>query len=303
MKATRDHIYNSANPQSGLCSDYSNFDGTPHHAYGDNSIKYAFDAIRCPMNYGMDSYLFGVDMERQTKIAKVITDFFEKDGYTHGHFNWDGTNGYGDFTIGQAGANAVATYALLKEDSYKDLVKKVLQKAWDSKPIVGSQRYYDGLVHFLAMLHLTGNFKIWKPKPTVESEEKTIDETEINGVTYNAGDKVDYFEGCKLYKATVVKKSAPGPDSTVTPQDSVTTPDSTIAIGASVALNNNVRVWSNGISLFVENAPANTKIVVADLNGRVLKSARVTSANQEIRLNNKGPMLVMVGKKSYTVIK
>lgn len=290
MKATRDHIYNSANPQSGLCSDYSNFDGTPHQAYGDNSIKYAFDAIRCPMNYGMDSYLFGVDMERQTKIAKVITDFFEKDGYTHGHFNWDGTNGYGDFTIGQAGANAVATYALLKEDSYKDLVKKVLQKAWDSKPIVGSQRYYDGLVHFLAMLHLTGNFKIWKPKPTVESEEKTINETEINGVTYNDGDKVDYFEGCKLYKATVVKKSAPGPDST-------------IAIKASLALKNNVRVWLNGNSLFVVNAPANSKIVVADLNGRVLKSARVTSANQEIRLNYKGPMLVMVGKKSYTVIK
>ena len=93
------------------------------------------------MNYGMDSYLFGVDMERQTKIAKVITDFFEKDGYRHGHFNWDGTNGYGDFTIGQAGANAVATYALLEEDGYKDLVKKVLQKAWDSKPIVGSQLY------------------------------------------------------------------------------------------------------------------------------------------------------------------
>ena len=101
---------------------------------------------------------------------------------------------------------------------------------------------------------------------------------------------MDYFEGCKLYKATVVKKSAPGPDST-------------IAIKASLALKNNVRVWSNGNSLFVENAPANSKIVVADLNGRVLKSARVTSANQEIRLNYKGPMLVMVGKKSYTVIK
>ena len=182
------------------------------------------------------------------------------------------------------------------EDSYKDLVKKVLQKAWDSKPIVGSQRYYDGLVHFLAMLHLTGNFKIWKPKPTVESEEKTINETEINGVTYNDGDKVDYFEGCKLYKATIAKKAAPEPDS-------VTTPDSTDAVHASFAMHGAVRVWSNGNSLFVENAPANTKIIVADLNGRVLKLSRATSASQEIRLNNKGPMLVMVGKKSYTVIK
>ena len=43
-KATRDHIYNSANPKSGLCSDYSNFDGTPHHAFSDNSTKYAWTA-------------------------------------------------------------------------------------------------------------------------------------------------------------------------------------------------------------------------------------------------------------------
>ena len=53
---------------------------------------------------------------------------FVSDGfYTTDDFNWDGSSGYGNFTIGQAGANAVATYALLKEDSYKDLVKKVLQ--------------------------------------------------------------------------------------------------------------------------------------------------------------------------------
>ena len=217
-KATRDHIYNSANPQSGLCSDYSNFDGTPHHAFSDNSTKYAFDAIRCPMNYGMDYYLFGADAERQTKIAKVITDFFERDGYKHGHFNWDGTSGYGDFTIGQAGANAVATYALLDVPEYKDLVKKVLQKAWDSKPIVGSQRYYDGLVHFLAMLHLTGNFKIWKPKPK-EVKEKTMEATTIGDTEFKEGDKIDWFEDCQLYKVTFTAAAAPTP----TPGDSTTT--------------------------------------------------------------------------------
>ena len=230
-KATRDHIYNSANPQSGLCSDYSNFDGTPHHAFSDNSTKYAFDAIRCPMNYGMDYYLFGVDAERQTKIAKVITDFFERDGYKHGHFNWDGTSGYGDFTIGQAGANAVATYALLDVPEYKDLVKKVLQKAWDAKPIVGSQRYYDGLVHYLAMLHLTGNFKIWKPKPK-EVKEKTMEATKIGDTEFKEGDKIDWFEDCQLYTVTFTAPKAatptPGDSTTTTPtpgdSSSVTTP-------------------------------------------------------------------------------
>lgn len=280
-KATRDHIYNSANPQSGLCSDYSNFDGTPHYAFSDNSTKYAFDAIRCPMNYGMDSYLFGVDMERQTKIAKVITDFFEKDGYRHGHFNWDGTNGYGDFTIGQAGANAVATYALLEEEGYKDLVKKVLQKAWDSKPIVGSQRYYDGLVHYLAMLHLTGNFKIWKEKP--EMEQKTVDSNAYNGVTYDSATTIHSFESCKLYE---VKISGKKPEKLVAPA----------ALGS-------VKVRASGSSLFIENAKVGTKFSVADLNGRVLKASKITSANQEIRIGSRGVLLVNVGGKVYKVAK
>jgi oligosaccharide reducing-end xylanase len=284
-KATRDHIYNSANPQSGLCSDYSNFDGTPHYAFSDNSTKYAFDAIRCPMNYGMDSYLFGVDMERQTKIAKVITDFFEKDGYRHGHFNWDGTNGYGDFTIGQAGANAVATYALLEEDGYKDLVKKVLQKAWDSKPIVGSQRYYDGLVHYLAMLHLTGNFKIWKKKP--EIEKKTA-EGEYNGVSYENDTTFHAFESCKLYEVAVTaKKAAPGPD----------------AISNALNFNTDIKIRAHANSIFIENAPAGSRFTVSDLNGRVLVKSKTQSAMHEEGVENREALLVIVGNRAYKVVK
>jgi len=298
-KATRDHIYNSANPQSGLCSDYSNFDGTPHHAFSDNSTKYAFDAIRCPMNYGMDYYLFGADAERQTKIAKVITDFFERDGYKHGHFNWDGTSGYGDFTIGQAGANAVATYALLDEPEYKDLVKKVLQLAWDSKPIVGSQRYYDGLVHYLAMLHLTGHFKIWKPKPQVE--KKTVDSNEYNGVTYDSPTTIHAFESCKLYEVSITaKKPDVGPDTTATNPDTVITdPD---GIAPTLALSG-VKVLSHNGSIFIENAPVGSKFSVTDLNGRVLKVSKTTSTMHEVRINSRGVLLVKVGNKAYKVAK
>ena len=294
--ATRDHIYKSANSQSGLCSDYSNFDGTPHYAFSDNSTKYAFDAIRCPMNYGMDYYLFGADAERQTKIAKVLTDFFEKDGYKHGHFNWDGTSGYGNFTIGQAGANAVATYALLKEDSYKDLVKKVLQKAWDSKPIVGSQRYYDGLVHYLAMLHLTGHFKIWKAKPQVE--KKTVNANEYNGTKYEKDTTFHAFESCKLYEVTV--KPEPQKDTTV--KDTSVT-DTSSAIHSTMRISSLVKVKATNHSIVIENAPAGARFAVTDLNGRVLATSKINSATQEIRIDNKGVMLVVVGDRAYKVMK
>ena len=31
--------------------------------------------------------------------------------------------------------------------------------------MTGQYRYYDGIVHYLSMLHLCGSFKIWKPEP------------------------------------------------------------------------------------------------------------------------------------------
>ena len=194
--------------------------------------------------------------------------------------------------------------ALINDPKYDAAVKKNLELTWDTKFMTSQYRYYDGLVHYLAKLHLSGTFKIWKPKPTVESEEKTITETEINGVTYNDGDKVDYFEGCKLYKATIAKKSAPDPDSTVTnPDSTVTNPDSTIAIRTTVALNNNVRVWSTNSAIVIENAPAGTKYTVTDLNGRVLTASKTATSTQEVRLAKTGPMLVIVGNKAYKVVK
>jgi oligosaccharide reducing-end xylanase len=234
-------------------------------------------------------------MERQTKIAKVITDFFEKDGYRHGHFNWDGTSGYGDFTIGQAGANAVATYALLEENDYTDLVKKVLQKAWDSKPIVGSQRYYDGLVHFLAMLHLTGNFKIWKVKP--EIEKKTAN-GEYNGVKYDKDTTFHAFESCKLYEVTV--KPEPKQDTTV---KDTTVKDTSDAIRTLTRLSSLVKVRATSNSIVIENAPVGSRFAITDLNGRVLAKSMTNSQSQEIRIRNKGVMLVVVGDRAYKVVK
>ena len=200
-QATRDHLYKSSNTKSGLFSDYNNFDGTPHGVeYNRNAERYMYDAMRCAMNFGMDYYLFGADSARQVEMAKRIIDFFEKDGYRHGRFNWDGTNPSESYTLGETGANAVAALALKDMDGYEDIIKSNLKKAWDANLMTGQYRYYDGLVHYLAMLHLSGNFRIWKPAPEVK--QKTIDGTEYNGQTFAAGDTIDVFESCQLYKAT-----------------------------------------------------------------------------------------------------
>jgi endo-1,4-beta-D-glucanase Y len=172
--ATRDHLYKSSNTKSGLFSDYNNFDGTPHPVdFNHNSTKYMYDAMRCAMNFGMDYYLFGADAARQTEMAKRIIDFFEADGYTHARFDWDGKNPSENYTTGEKGCNAVACYALMGLPEYEEAIKKNLKMAWDEKLMTGQYRYYDGLVHYLSMLHLCGAFKIWKGQlapPTAKTE-------------------------------------------------------------------------------------------------------------------------------------
>ena len=302
-KATRDHLYKSSNTKSGLFSDYNNFDGTPHGvSYNGNAEKYMYDAIRCAMNFGMDYYLFGADSARQEEMARRIIDFFEKDGYKHARFNWDGSNPQEQYTLGETGANAVAAMALMNDSKYDAAVKKNLQMAWDGQFMTGQYRYYDGLVHYLAMLHLSGTFKIWKPKPTVE--DKTVKANEYCGVKIEKDTTFYAFESCKLYKvAAQPGASADTTKQDTTKRDTTINKDTTDAIRSIFSMNNNVRVWSTNNSIFVENAPVNAKIAVTDLNGRVLATSKTNSAMQEISIRNRGNLLVIVGKKAYKIVK
>jgi oligosaccharide reducing-end xylanase len=62
-----------------------------------------------------------------------------------------------------------------------------------------------------------------------------------------------------------------------------------------------VRATSN--SIVIENAPVGSKFAITDLNGRVLATSKINSATQEIRIDNKGVMLVVVGDRAYKVMK
>ena len=228
VSAARDHLYVSSNKNSGLFADYSAFNGQPQsYSYNSNSTKYMYDAMRSAMNFGMDFYLFGADSVREVEMAKRIIDFFEKDGYKHARFNWEGTGGSEEYTQGEKGANAVAALALKDVSGYDEIIKKNLQMAWDEPFMTGQYRYYDGLVHYLAMLHLSGTFKIWKPKPK-DVKEKTMEATKIGDTDYKEGDTIDWFEDCQLYKVTFTAASTmptPGDSTTTTPTpgDSTTT--------------------------------------------------------------------------------
>lgn len=203
--ATREHLIKSSNSSSGLFSDYNNFDGTPKYMNGNNnSHRYMFDAMRCAMNVGMDYYWFGADAKNQEIIMKRLIDFFDNNGYKNARFNWDGSSPEESYTLGETGANAVACYALLNDPSYEAKVMDNLKRAWNASLATGKYRYYDGLVHYLSMLHLCGSFRIWKPAPEVM--EKTVSGSApfvYGGKTYTSSTQISEFKDCKLYNVNI----------------------------------------------------------------------------------------------------
>jgi hypothetical protein len=134
-----------------------------------------------------------------------LINHFEKDGYQHARFNWDGTGGTESYTLGECGANAVGCFALMDDPANDEKVKTNLKKAWNGQLMTGQYRYYDGLVHYLAMLHLCGSFKIYKPSPKFEAKEvKGVESVEYKGVTYTEDTTIDEFEDCKLSRVNIL---------------------------------------------------------------------------------------------------
>ena len=78
--------------------------------------------------------------------------------------------------------------------------KTNLKKAWNGQLMTGQYRYYDGLVHYLAMLHLCGSFKIYKPAPSVT---EITAQNEYNGVKYDSPTDIYDFKDCQLYKVAI----------------------------------------------------------------------------------------------------
>lgn len=205
LAPTRGHLKASCHSSSGLFADYSEFNGQPTTGgFSSNSNKYMYDAMRCAMNVGMDYYLFGADKSTQKDMMTRLINHFEKDGYAHARFNWDGSGASESYTLGECGANAVGCFALMDDPANDSKIKTNLKKAWDGQLMTGQYRYYDGLVHYLSMLHLCGSFKIYKPAPSIE--EKTVEggsSVIFQGVEYTEDTNITAFEDCQLYNVNI----------------------------------------------------------------------------------------------------
>ncbi|MDR1654326.1 MAG: T9SS type A sorting domain-containing protein [Prevotellaceae bacterium] len=176
------HLF--ANATTGLMPDYANFNGTPYTNNNTEHQHFRYDAWRCIMNVAMDYAWFKAD-EGQVALVNKIHNFFNSKGInSYGNlYELNGTqqNGGSAHSPGLVACNATGALA-----SNQSIAWDFISDFYNTYIPSGTYRYYDGLLYFLNYLHLSGNFKIYKPQN--QNSVQNIGNKEIDKIISQNGD-------------------------------------------------------------------------------------------------------------------
>jgi oligosaccharide reducing-end xylanase len=157
--SSRRLLQRAAHPTTGLSPDYSQFDGKPVSSRYGKHNDFRFDAWRVGMNVAIDWLWFQKD-DWEVAQSNRLLDFFRSQGLSSygNQYTLEGKKLGDDHSTGLVAMNAVAALASTNFDR-KDFV----QELWNVPVPKGHYRYYDGMLYMLAMLQVSGNFKIYDP--------------------------------------------------------------------------------------------------------------------------------------------
>jgi oligosaccharide reducing-end xylanase len=153
---SRDFFQKVTHPITALAPDYANFDGTTRGLW---RARFQYDAWRTAMNWSVDWAWWTKDV-RERQLSDKLQAFFESKGIsTHGNrFTLDGKQFSDDHSPGLVAMNAVASLTATHPRA-----QKFVEELWNTPIPSGQWRYYDGMLYMMAMLHLSGNFRIYEP--------------------------------------------------------------------------------------------------------------------------------------------
>lgn len=159
-KTSRQFFKKAAHPETGLFPDYAKFDGKPTGAPWDpksQAMNFNFDAWRVAMNIAIDYSWFKVDPWQVQQTDRYL-GFFAKQGIDSykATYELSGKPTAEYRSEGLIAMNAVAATISTRPDS-----KKFIQAFWNQPTPSGQWRYYNGMLHMLGMLHVSGNYRAY----------------------------------------------------------------------------------------------------------------------------------------------
>jgi oligosaccharide reducing-end xylanase len=166
-EVSRTFFVKTTNPQTGLAPSYANFDGTPHINRFPQSGEFGYDAWRVASNWSVDWSWWHKAPEEQ-ELSDRIQQFFAAQGiskfgpvYTLDGKPLGATPGFTfeDHPAGLVGADAVAGLAATD----RARAKLFTDALWNTPIPSGQNRYYDGMLYLMSLMHVSGQFRIWGP--------------------------------------------------------------------------------------------------------------------------------------------
>jgi len=157
-EASRQLWKRAVHPKTGLCPDLALFDGTPYDPPWNGGHKdFRYDAWRVAMNVAIDHVWFSKDEWAVTQCNSLLT-FFHSEGIgRYGSlYTLDGKKLSDEHSAGLVAMNAVASLA-----STLPIRREFVQELWDLSVPRGAARYYDGMLYVLALLQVSGNFRVF----------------------------------------------------------------------------------------------------------------------------------------------
>lgn len=159
--------YNSGRT-NGLMPDCTDLDGNAVNGCAGGNI-YSFDAWRAPANIAVDYAWWHKDSWQVTQNNNIQNFFSSKGTSYQNQWSLDGNPQSSTYnSTGQISMNAVTALA-----SNGANTNQFADALWNLNPPTGQYRYYDGMLYQMALLHLSGNFKIYLGGTTVSNPTST----------------------------------------------------------------------------------------------------------------------------------
>jgi oligosaccharide reducing-end xylanase len=158
--ASRNFFPKATNPTTGLAPDYANFDGTPRPSFNPNSINFSYDSWRTASNWAVDYSWWHKDPEEPV-LSDRIQKFLLSQGVStfDDQYTLDGKPLSQRHSTGMLATTATSSLAATPGP----IPKAFIDELWKTPIPSGEQRYYDGMLYIMSLLHCSGQFRIWKP--------------------------------------------------------------------------------------------------------------------------------------------
>jgi len=158
--ASRAFFPKATNPTTGLAPDYANFDGTPHPSFNPMSTTFSYDSWRTASNWAVDYSWWRKDPEEPVLSNRIQNFLFSQGIDTFAdRYTLDGQPLSQRHSTGMVATTATSSLAATPGPT----PNAFLNALWNSPIPSGEQRYFDGMLYMMSLLHCSGQFRIWKP--------------------------------------------------------------------------------------------------------------------------------------------